>query len=234
MKPLIAICSQDADVYLLLSHILEVDGFTTTLAGSIEDVLALAAEKPVQAVVLDCRPGNQLAAQSARLKQDARTSALPCVALVSPGAELQHIQLLRSGTDERFVRPFAPAKLLEYLRSRLAITQTSGQGRQNSKSLMYRDLEMQIDAHRVRCAGREILLGPIEFKLLRHMLENPEKVLSREELIGVAWPSRAGVGARRVDVHISQLRKLLKQCSQRAAIRTVRLAGYALARRTHQ
>jgi two-component system phosphate regulon response regulator PhoB len=125
MKPLIVICSQDAEFYLLLSHILEVDAFTSMLAGSIDEVLALAAKKPVRAVVLDCRPDNHLAAGSGRLKQDARTSALPCIALISPGAEGQHIPLLQSGVDERFIRPFAPAKLLEYLRSRLAVGPTS-------------------------------------------------------------------------------------------------------------
>ncbi|TPJ52430.1 response regulator transcription factor [Mesorhizobium sp. B2-6-4] len=228
MKPLIVICSQDAEFYLLLSHILEVDGFVSSLAGSVDEVLALAAAKLVQAVVLDCRPGNQLAAKSGRLKQDARTSALPCVALVSPGAEAQHIQLLSSGIDECFVRPFAPAKLLEYLRARLAVGQTSGQESRRGKSLAYSDVEMQLDTHRVRCAGKEISLGPIEFKLLRHMLENPEKVLSRDELIAVAWPNSASVSARVVDVHISQLRKLLRRSSRGVAIRTVRLAGYAL------
>lgn len=231
MKSLIAICSQDADFYLLLSHILEVDGFAATLASSIDDVMVLAAEKPIQVVVLDCRPDNQLAAQSAGLKQDDRTAALPCVALVAPGAEAQHIQLLRSGADECFVRPFAPAKLLDYLRSRLARGRAQGQGLKSGKALAYGDVEMRIDTHRVRCAGREIALGPIEFKVLRHMLENPERVLSRDELIGVAWPSATGVGARTVDVHVSQLRKRLKQCSRRTDIRTVRLAGYALARR---
>ncbi|TPL21005.1 response regulator transcription factor [Mesorhizobium sp. B2-4-9] len=228
MKPLIVICSQDAEFYLLLSHILEVDGFATTLAASIDEVLGLAADKPVRAVVLDCRPDNQLGARSAGLKQDARTSALPCVALMSPGAEAQHIELLRSGIDECFVRPFAPAKLLEYLRTRLAVGQISEQRSRRGKSLAYSDIEMQLDTHRVRCAGKEISLGPIEFKLLRHMLENPEKVLSRDELIAVAWPNSASVSARVVDVHISQLRKLLRRSSRSVAIRTVRLAGYAL------
>lgn len=232
MKPLIAICSQDADFYLFLSHILEVDGFACSLASSIDDVLALVAEKPVQAVLLDCRPDNQLAAQSAGLKQDVRTGALPCVAVVHAGAEVQHIQLLRSGVDECFIRPFAPIKLLEYLRAVLATGRTRGHGPHSSKLLAYGDVEMQVDTHRVRCADREISLGPIEFKLLRHLLENPERVISRNELIGVAWPSSTSVGARTVDVHISQLRRLLKPCSQGAAIRTVRLAGYALARRT--
>ncbi|MCA0008804.1 MULTISPECIES: response regulator transcription factor [unclassified Mesorhizobium] len=228
MKPLIVICSKDAEFYLLLSHILEVDGFASTLAGSIDEVLELAAGMPVRAVVLDCRPDNQLGAKSAGLKQDARTGALPCVALVSPGAEAQHIQLLRSGIDECFVRPFAPAKLLEYLRARLAVGQASEQGSRRGKSLAYSDIEMQLDTHRVRCAGKEISLGPIEFKLLRHMLENPEKVLSRDELIAVAWTNSASVSTRVVDVHMSQLRKLLRRSSRSVAIRTVRLAGYAL------
>jgi two-component system phosphate regulon response regulator PhoB len=232
MKPLIAICSQDPEFYLLLSHILEVDGFGSALAGTIEEALELAAEKPVQAVVLDCRSGNQMAARSAQLKQDARTSALPCVALIAPGAESQHIELLRSGIDDRFVRPIAPARLLEFLRSRLALDQTLGTGFQNGKLLRYSDVEMQVDTHRVRCNGRQILLGPIEFRLLRHMLENPEKVISRDELIGVAWPDSVKVDMRTVDVHISQLRKLLKQSCRSAAIRTVRLAGYALEHRT--
>ncbi|MBZ9942424.1 response regulator transcription factor [Mesorhizobium sp. BR1-1-13] len=230
MKPLIAICSQDADFYLLLSHILEVDGFACTLASSIEDVLSLASERPLQAVLLDCRVGNHLAAQSARIKQHAPAGALSCVALVHASAEAQHIQLLQSGVDECFIRPFAPAKLLQYLRSRLAIGQGLGSAPEGAKPLIYCDVEMRLDTHRVRCAGKAIALGPIEFKLLRHMLENPEKVLSRDELIGVAWASSRGVSARTVDVHISQLRKLLSQCSRAAAIRTVRLAGYALAR----
>jgi two-component system phosphate regulon response regulator PhoB len=94
--------------------------------------------------------------------------------------------------------------------------------------LSFGDIEMQLDTHRVRRNGREIVLGPIEFKLLRYMLENPEKVLSRDELIEFAWPGNVYVGARTVDVHISRLRKSLKGASQSDAIRTVRLAGYAL------
>jgi two-component system, OmpR family, phosphate regulon response regulator PhoB len=228
MKPLIVICSQDAEFYLLLGHILEVDGFASAPAGSIDDVLGLVAKRPVRAIVLDCRPDNDLAAGSGRLKRDARSGSLPCVALISPGAEGQHITLLQSGVDERFIRPFAPQKLLEYLRTRLAIGLPSGQLAQKRRPLTYRDVEMELDTHRVRSAGGEIPLGPIEFKLLRHMLENPEKVVSRDEFIAAVWPQSASVSAHVVDVHISQLRKLLKQSSRRVAIRTVRLAGYSL------
>jgi two-component system phosphate regulon response regulator PhoB len=95
-------------------------------------------------------------------------------------------------------------------------------------SLQYGDIEMQIDTHHVRCNGSEVSLGPIEFKLLRYMLANPEKVHSREELIEAAWPASVYVGPRTVDVHISRLRKSLNRSSNSDIIRTVRLGGYAL------
>lgn len=232
MKPLIVICSQDSQFYLLLSHILEVDGFSSALASTIKEVLDFASDQPVRAVVLDCRPQNRMAAQSALLKQDGRTRKLPCIALVTAGAEKQHIHLLKSGIDECFARPIVPAKLLECLRGMLGVGPTFQTVQNKSISLRYSDVEMQVDTYRVHCNGKQILLGPIEFRLLRHMLENPEKVISRGELIEVAWPGGADVGERTVDVHISQLRKLLRHTCRSAAIRTVRQAGYALEHRS--
>lgn len=228
MKPLIVICSLDAEFYLFLSHILAVDGFASALTSNVDEMLDLAAEMPVDALVLDCRPDNQMADNCRRLRQDDRTSALPVIALIGPGAETQHIVLLKAGIDEGFVRPLAPAKLLDYLRTRLGSGRPPGLRPEGAMSLSYGDIEMQIGRHHVRRNGREIVLGPIEFKLLRHLLENPERVLSREELIEVAWPGNVYVGLRTVDVHISRLRRSLKQASHGDVIRTIRLGGYAL------
>lgn len=228
MKPLIAICSLDAEFYLVLSHILAVDGFTSSLASNVDELIEMAAEKPVHGCVLDCRPGSRMADTCSRLRQDARTCALPVVALIAPGAETQHIALLKAGIDESFVRPLAPAKLLDFLHSKLATERLSGLRTEGGLLLSYGDIEMHIDTHHVRCNGREILLGPIEYKLLRHMLQHPEKVLSRDELIEAAWPGNVYVGQRTVDVHVSRLRKSLRQSSRDDVIRTVRLGGYAL------
>jgi two-component system, OmpR family, phosphate regulon response regulator PhoB len=228
MKPLIAICSHDAEFYLMLSHVLAVDGFTSALASNIDEMFGLAVDTPVQAWLPDCRPDNPMAASVALLKHDPRTSGVPVIALVAPGAENQHIELLKSGIDEGFVRPLAPAKLLAYLHGRLGTGRKTGLQPDGSMSLRYGDIEMQIDTHHVRRNGSEITLGPIEFKLLRYMLANPEKVHSREELIEAAWPGNIYVGPRTVDVHISRLRKSLKRPSGSDIIRTVRLGGYAL------
>jgi two-component system phosphate regulon response regulator PhoB len=228
MKPLIVICSHDAEFYLMLSHVLAVDGFISALASNIDEMFELAADTPVQAWVLDCRSDNQMAASVSRLRQNPRTSGLAVVALIAPGAENQHIELLKSGIDEGFVRPLAPAKLLAYLHWRLGPGRKSGVQPDGAMALHYGDIEMQIDTHHVRCNGSEISLGPIEFKLLRYMLENPEKVHSREDLIQAAWPRNIYVAPRTVDVHISRLRKSLKGSSHSDTIRTVRLGGYAL------
>ncbi|MER9078556.1 response regulator transcription factor [Mesorhizobium sp. M0895] len=230
MKPLVLICSQDPEFYLVHSHILEVDGFTIQLAGGVEEALALASEREPKAVVLDCQPISATGSTiCARLKGEPRTGGLPVIALIAPGAENQHLDLLKAGIDESFVRPFAPAKLLDCLRTKLALPKPGSNGIENGSWLCCGSLEMKRDAHRVRGNGHDIHLGPIEFNLLRHLLENPGKVFSRKELIGAAWPENIHIGARTVDVHISRIRKALKAASPGSVIRTVRSAGYLLA-----
>ncbi|MER9443064.1 response regulator transcription factor [Mesorhizobium sp. M0340] len=229
MKPLVLICSQDAELYLFLSHILGVDGFTSEPAGGVKEALALADQRELQAVVLDCGPASATGSTiCARFKGEPRTGGLPVIALIAPGAENQHLDLLKAGIDESFVRPFAPAKLLDCLRTKLALPQPGSNGIKNGSWLCCGSLEMKLDAHRVRGNGHDIHLGPLEFNLLRQFLEAPGKVFSRDELIDAAWPDNIHIGERTVDVHISRIRKALKAASPDSVIRTVRSAGYSL------
>ncbi|MGX5844561.1 response regulator transcription factor [Mesorhizobium sp. ArgA1] len=225
MNPLILICSEDAEFYLLFSHVLEVDGFATELAGGVEDAIRHATEREPQAVVLDCQPASAAGPRlCARLKGDLDTEALPVIALIASGAEHQQLDLLKAGIDESFLRPFAPAKLLAYLNGKLR-TPLLPNGGGEGGSLMCGELKMQLGSRRVHCNGQQLHLGPLEFNLLRHLIENPGKVCSRDELVGAAWPANIHVGARTVDVHVSRLRKAL---SPHNVIRTIRSAGYAL------
>ncbi|MEQ1956471.1 hypothetical protein [Mesorhizobium sp. CN2-181] len=89
MKPIVAIFSQDAQFYLLLSHILEVDGFETTPVVTIDEALELAHSSLVGAILLDCRPGSRISEAAALLKQDPATSDLAVVALLAAGSEDQ-------------------------------------------------------------------------------------------------------------------------------------------------
>ena len=81
----------------------------------------------------------------------------------------------------------------------------------------------------MRRAGREVHLGPTEYKLLDHLIQHPGRVFSREQLLDAVWGSDVYVEARTVDVHVGRLRKALDLGdSLRDPIRTVRSAGYAL------
>ena len=94
--------------------------------------------------------------------------------------------------------------------------------------LVYADVEMDLATYRVRRAGQEIHLSPIEFKLLHYMLSHPEQVITREELHRAAWRGNIHVGPRTVDVHVGRLRKALSSGGKACLIRTVRSVGYAL------
>ena len=87
---------------------------------------------------------------------------------------------------------------------------------------------MDLDAHRVRRSGKPVQLGPTEFRLLRHFMEHPGRVFSRERLLDSVWGHDPDIDVRTVDVHIRRLRKTLNEGGHPDVIRTVRSAGYAL------
>ncbi len=87
---------------------------------------------------------------------------------------------------------------------------------------------MDLIAYRVHAGGREIELGPTEFKLLRHFMAQPGRVYSRDQILDAVWGRDIHVEERTVDVHIGRLRKALRAAAGKDPIRTVRGAGYAL------
>ena len=97
-----------------------------------------------------------------------------------------------------------------------------------SKPLCFADLAMDLAAYRVRRAGRVVHLGPTEFRLLRHFLEFPRRVFTRQELLEAAWEDARDIEMRTVDAHILRLRRALNRSGGSDLIRTVRSIGYSL------
>jgi two-component system phosphate regulon response regulator PhoB len=87
---------------------------------------------------------------------------------------------------------------------------------------------MDVAAHRVRRGGDQVPLGPTEFRLLRHFLEHPGRVFSREQLLDTVWSHDPEIDVRTVDVHVRRLRQALNAGDRADLIRTVRSAGYSL------
>jgi two-component system phosphate regulon response regulator PhoB len=90
------------------------------------------------------------------------------------------------------------------------------------------DVTLDRETHRVHRRGREIRLGPTEFRLLEFLMTSPGRVYSRSQLLDGVWGHDIYVDERTVDVHVGRLRKALNVSNMRDIIRTVRGAGYSL------
>lgn len=229
MKPLVLIASKDPDFFLVFGHILSVAGFEIRLiTGDREIASAIEAASPL-AVIMDCHPGDRaVVKQCTWLKSSAATKGTPVVSLVAPRSGRLHLDLIKAGVDEIFSRPFAPEQLLAWLHGRAGLAKLSLET--DSGELVQGDFRLESQTHRTFFRKKEIVMPPIEFKLLRSLLAQPGKVFSREELVATAWPEHAAAtDVRGVDVHIARLRKRLRASVGSDVIRTVRSAGYAFA-----
>ncbi|MEY9324300.1 winged helix-turn-helix transcriptional regulator [Sinorhizobium fredii] len=229
-KPLVLICSDDADFYVLLAHILVREGFEAALVGE-DEVIKRAATRHVTAIILDSAKDPGLTLKTcAVIKASHATAGVPTIALVSSGDERYYLALLKAGIDENFFRPVSPARLLAYLcsLSRSDANGTRPTGAIGGGATIFGGLRIEAGRRMVVYGDKEIQLGPIEFNLLRCLVEKPGRVFSRLELIETAWPSGLFVQPRTVDVHVGRLRRSLERLSGRSMIRTVRATGYAL------
>ena len=158
------------------------------------------------------------------LRRQKDTRDIGIIMLTARGEELERVQGLESGADDYISKPFSPAELV----ARVASVLRRSKPVTSQEALMYADIEMDLTTFRVKRSGRYISLGPTEYRLLRHFLENPKRVYSREQLLDAVWGRDIVVEARTVDVHIRRLRKALNSENGADLIRTVRSAGYAL------
>lgn len=128
--------------------------------------------------------------------------------------------------NDYILKPFVPSEFVNKIKS---FTSQLSASRSATRILNYNGIEMFVDSFRVTRSGREIHLGPTEFKILQCFLELPEKVLSREHIMNSVWGHGTDIEPRTIDVHINRLRLVLKEDDdEMSLIRTIRSAGYSL------
>ena len=129
-----------------------------------------------------------------------------------------------SGADDYIVKPFSPIELIARINALLRRYNKSFV----ESSLEYSDIVMDLRQQKVYRSKKKIHLGPTEFKLLKHFLENPQRVFQREQLLDNVWGHGIYVELRTVDTHIRRLRKAINIDKLPNIIRTVRSFGYSL------
>jgi len=209
---------------LLVWHF-EREGFDVSRTGDGEEALLLAEETPPDFVILDWMiEGASGIEVCRRLRRKTATANVPIIMLTARGEEADRIRGLETGADDYVTKPFSPRELV----ARVSAVLRRVRPALAEERLQFGDLEMDTVSHRVRRGGKAVALGPTEFRLLRHFLEHPRRVFSRERLIEAVWSHSSDIDDRTVDVHVRRLRKALNEGDQPDLIRTVRSAGYAL------
>ena len=225
MKPSILVAEDEGALVTLLRYNLEREGYRVLEAGDGEEALLVAAEEKPDLVLLDWMlPQLSGIEVCRRLRGRQETRNVPIIMLTARGEETDRIRGLDTGADDYLTKPFSMTELLARLRAVLRRIRPS----LAEDVVRSGDIEMDRVAHRVRRAGKEVHLGPTEYKLLEHLIQHPGRVFSREQLLDAVWGSDVYVEARTVDVHVGRLRKALSVEGVQDPVRTVRSAGYAL------
>jgi two-component system phosphate regulon response regulator PhoB len=223
--PTIVIAEDEDALATLLQYNLEKEGYRVLIAGDGEEALIVIDEHKPDILLLDWMlPKVSGIEVCRRLRQKTETRNLPILILTARGEESDRIRGLDTGADDYVVKPFSMTELLARIR---AVLRRIRPGLADDR-LAHGDIVVDRVSHRVKRQGKEVHLGPTEFRLLDHLIQHPGRVFSREQLLDAVWGSDVYVEARTVDVHIGRLRKALNSGTEQDPIRTVRSAGYSL------
>ena len=215
MSKRLLLVEDDRSLAELISFHFERAGYDVTRTGDGEEALILVEEVKPDLVLLDWMiEGISGIEVCRRMRRRGATANLPIVMLTARGEEDDRIRGLETGADDYVTKPFSPKELvaragavLRRVRPALA-----------AESLDYAGLEMDLAAHKVRRDGKSVALGPTEYRLLRHFLENPGRVFSRQQLLDTVWPHSEDIELRTVDVHIRRLRMALGEHCVHASV----------------
>lgn len=225
MKPNILVVEDDAALAELLRYNLERDGYTVTMTADGEEALMIASEVKPDVIILDWMvPSLSGIEVCRRLRRQADMASVPILMLTARAEEADRVRGLDTGADDYITKPFSPRELSARIKAVLRRIRPALAG----GALNYGGIEMDTTTHKVTRDGVAVQLGPTEFRLLRHFLQHPHRVFSREQLLDSVWGHDVYVEVRTVDVHIRRLRKALNGNDHPDLIRTVRSAGYAL------
>jgi two-component system phosphate regulon response regulator PhoB len=224
MAPKVMIVEDEEPLTLLLRYNLEAEGYAVESVGRGDEAEIRLRENVPDLLLLDWMlPGLSGIELCRRLRSRAETRSLPILILTARGEETERIRGLATGADDYVVKPFSVPELMARVRAILR------RSRPEIVASLLRagDMELDRESHRVRRGGRELHLGPTEFRLLEFLMQSPGRVFSREQMLDGVWGRDIYVDERTVDVHVGRLRKAINRGSRQDPIRTVRGVGYA-------
>jgi two-component system OmpR family response regulator len=219
----VLVVDDEPNIAEVVTMALRFNGFTVETAGSGREALAAVSKFKPHLMVLDVMlPDMDGFEVAARL--GAQRAGLPIIFLTARDATEDKLRGLTGGGDDYMTKPFSLEELVARIRT---ILRRAGQADAESVRLVFEDLELDEESHEVTRAGAPIELTATEYRLLRYLMLNPRRVMTRAQLLDHVWNYDFGGDGRVLETYISYLRKKLDAHGP-SLIRTVRGVGYAL------
>jgi two-component system, OmpR family, phosphate regulon response regulator PhoB len=218
----ILIVEDESPVREMLRFALSDEGYTILEAADASEAFVLLKDKRPDLILLDWMlPGMSGMDFARRLRRDPSIRGIPVIFLTARAEEDDMIRGLQQA-DDYITKPFSTREL----KARIETVLRRAVPDQNLDYIESGSLCMDTVSHKVTAHGVTLSLGPIEFRLLRFFMSNPERVYSREQILDQVWGRSAYIEERTVDVHIRRLRKSLAPHGYDRHIQTVRTVGY--------
>ena len=219
----ILVVDDEPNILDVLTMALRFQGFEVETAATGEQALAAAASFKPQLMVLDIMLPDMEGFEVAR-RLGAQRAQVPIVFLTARDATEDKIRGLSIGGDDYVTKPFSLEELIARIRT---VLRRTGQAEADSSVLSFADLELDDDTREVHRAGSAVELTATEYRLLRYLMLNPRRVLTRDQILNHVWDYDFGGDARVLETYVSYLRKKLDVHGP-PLIHTVRSVGYAL------
>jgi two-component system, OmpR family, alkaline phosphatase synthesis response regulator PhoP len=218
----ILVIEDDRSVRKALTQMFETEGYSVEAAADGAAGLAAFRAAPPALVVLDLKlpqvTGREVCREIRKI-----APALPILVLSATTDEVDKVLLLELGADDYVTKPFSPKELLARVRVALRRSQRPTVADQYA----FDDISVDFLKMELKRAGKVIVMTPQEFKTLKYFVQNPERVIKRDELLNEVWGYENYPSTRTVDNHILRLRQKLEADPENPVhFRTVHGAGY--------
>lgn len=222
-QPQVLVVEDEAAIREMIAFALERAGMHVQLAADSREALASISQNRPDIILMDwMMPGVSGIDLTRRLRREPYTEEIPIIMLTARVSEDDKVSGLEAGTDDYVIKPFSPRELLARIRAVLRrSTSADKQGQ-----IVAEDLVVDTISRRVSHKGKEIHLGPTEYRLLEFFMSHAGRAYSRGQLLDHVWGANAYLEERTVDVHIRRLRKALEPAGVSHYLQTVRGHGY--------
>jgi two-component system phosphate regulon response regulator PhoB len=221
-KQRILVVEDEAPIRQMIAFNLSRAGFDVDEAEDSSGARARIADARPDLVLIDWMLPDSSGLELTRLlRRDESCKDLPIIMLTARAGEKDKITGLQGGADDYVTKPFSPRELVARINAVLRRAAPDPE-----ESLIAGPLALDPVSHRVTVGGDEVNLGPTEYRLLHFLMQNPDRVYSRAQVLDFVWGQNVYVEERTVDVHVRRLRQALEAASADQFVQTVRGAGY--------